>query len=82
MNLFIEWLIWILRIYHYMIVACIIISWFPEYQNTNIAKTMANIVEPYVSIFRRVIPPIGMIDFSVIVSLIFLQIAMRGLASI
>jgi len=80
MDLILEWLTLGLWMYQWMIVAYVLISWFPEYRNSNFYRTLSNLVEPYISIFRRFIPPLGMFDISTIIALIVLQISIRGLS--
>ena len=80
MSLLLEWLLLLLWMYQWMIVAYVLISWFPEYRNGRFAQVLSSVVEPYVAIFRRWIPPLGMFDISTIVAIIVLQIAIRGLS--
>ena len=42
------------------------------------AYAIARLVEPYLSIFRSIIPPIGMIDISPIVAIIALRFVEQG----
>ncbi|WP_442603784.1 YggT family protein [Paenibacillus sp. KN14-4R] len=63
-------------IYRYMIIAYILLSWFPNARESSIGMLLSRLVEPYLSPFRRFVPPLGPIDFSPIVALfalIFLQ---------
>ena len=69
----------VLRFYETMMLIYIIMSWVPESRQTQLGRVLASVVEPYLSIFRKIIPPIGMIDFSPIVAFIVLDIAMQGL---
>jgi len=56
-------------------------SWFNA-QQTSVGNLFARICEPYLEQFRRIIPPLGMIDISPIVALIVLQLARAGLHQI
>ena len=69
----------VLRFYETMMLIYIIMSWVPESRQTQLGRVLASFVEPYLSLFRKIIPPIGMIDFSPIVAFIVLDIAMQGL---
>lgn len=69
----------VLRVYETMMLIYIIMSWVPESRSTQLGRVLGSMVEPYLSIFRKIIPPIGMIDFSPIVAFIILDIAMQGL---
>ncbi len=72
----------ILRIYEFLMVIYILMSWIPESRSTQLGHVIGGLVEPYLSIFRKIIPPIGMIDFSPIIAFLVLDIAMQGLFKI
>ncbi|MGL4335652.1 MAG: YggT family protein [Turicibacter sp.] len=69
----------ILNIYETMILIYVIMSWVPESRTTKLGQVLANLVEPYLSIFRKIIPPLGMIDFSPLIAFLLLQFAIQGL---
>lgn len=56
-------------------------SWFNA-QQSSIGQMFARICEPYLEQFRRIIPPIGMIDISPIVAIIVLRLASSGISQI
>lgn len=63
-----EFYIWVIIIY-------ILMSWLPDNDTVGeIRRVLGTVVEPYLGIFRRIIPPIGMIDVSAIVAVFALQI--------
>ena len=62
-----------------MIIGYILLSWFPNARDSYIGNLLATLVEPYLSIFRRFIPPLGMIDISPIVALFALIFVINGL---
>lgn len=64
----------IFLIYTLMILIRIIASWFPEISRHRILLFIQHYTDPYLNLFRRFIPPLGMIDLSPMFSLIFLQI--------
>ncbi|MET3194376.1 YggT family protein [Bacillus sp. OAE603] len=68
-----------IQIYQTILVIHIIMSWFPQVQQSSFGRFIGRIAEPYLEPFRRIIPSIGMFDFSPIVALITLQFAMRGI---
>ncbi|NDI33653.1 YggT family protein [Chengkuizengella sediminis] len=73
----------ILQIYFYMIVAYVLLSWVPNARDSFIGELLGKAVEPYLSIFRKIIPPIGgMIDISPIIAIFALQFAASGLVSV
>lgn len=57
-------------IYYWLILINIFGSWFPQFQATKIGILVGKLVNPYLSIFRKFIPPLGMIDLSPIVAII------------
>lgn len=66
-------------VYMYMIIAYVLMSWFPNLRESTIGQIIGRLVEPYLAIFRRIIPPLGPIDFSPIVAIIALSLAQSGL---
>jgi len=71
------------QIYFYMILVYVLMSWLPNVRESFIGELLGKLVEPYLSPFRRFIPPImGMIDISPIVALFVLQLAQRGVYAI
>jgi len=80
MDMLIRGAIWLLHAYSLMIIACIIIRLIPELQYNKIAGILSRIVDPFLAIFRRYIPPIGGFDFSSAIAITLLQFAASGLA--
>ncbi|MBT2285353.1 YggT family protein [Paenibacillus polymyxa] len=71
------------QIYFYMVIVYILMSWLPNARESFIGEWLGKLVEPYLSPFRRFIPPLfGVLDISPIVALIVLQLALSGLISI
>ncbi len=67
----------LLDAYQVLIVVWAIMSWIPSRpgsQTEAFRSALGTLVEPYVNIFRRVIPPVGGVDFSPILALLVLQI--------
>lgn len=71
-----------LEIYSVLLVIYILLSWFPNAYQSKLGQLLAQICEPYLDVFRRIIPPIGMISISGIVALIALNLVSAGLDSI
>lgn len=68
------------NIYFYMIVIYVLMSWLPNLRENFIGELLTKLVEPYLSTFRRFIPPImGMLDISPIIALFVLQFVQGGL---
>lgn len=62
------------QIYTLMLFARIISSWVPELQATKFMQFIAFYTDPYLNLFRRVIPPLGMIDISPIFAFLALEL--------
>jgi YggT family protein len=69
----------IIQIYSWALIIYILMSWFPNARDTAIGRFLARICEPFLEPFRRIIPPIGMIDISPIVAFLVLNFASQGL---
>jgi YggT family protein len=65
--------------YSLMLVAYVLMSWVPAVQNSSVGRMLAKVCEPYLGIFRKFIPPIGMIDISPIVAIFLLNYIQKGL---
>ena len=74
MALFVYILSTCFTIYTFMLLARIIGSWFPSFAQSKFMRFIGFYTDPYLNIFRRVIPPIGMIDISPMVAFFALQI--------
>jgi len=79
MNMFQNLIFRLVDLYQFAIIIYIFMSWFPGSRESSIGQFLEQIVEPYLEPFRRVIPPIGMLDISGIAALIVLQLARNGL---
>ncbi|MBD3106806.1 YggT family protein [Bacillus sp. AGMB 02131] len=67
-----------IRIYSYALIIYILMSWFPGARESSIGQILGKICEPYLEVFRKFIPPLGMFDFSPIVGILALQFATYG----
>jgi len=54
--------------------AYILTSWFPQIKNNFIVEFLEAIFETYLKIFRKIIPPFGMLDISPIAALVVLSV--------
>ncbi|RAK23288.1 YggT family protein [Anoxybacillus vitaminiphilus] len=79
MDSLLSFLVLLIEIYSYALIVYILMSWFPNARDTKFGQILANICEPYLEPFRRIIPPIGMLDISPIVAILVLNFATRGL---
>ena len=65
---------YLLKFYEYSMLAYILTSWFPQIKNNFIVEFLEAICEPYLKIFRKIIPPFGMLDISPIAALVVLSV--------
>ncbi|WP_078380968.1 YggT family protein [Sutcliffiella halmapala] len=68
--------------YMIALIIYIFMSWFPGARESSIGRVLGRICEPYLEMFRRIIPPLGMIDISPIVAILVLRFAMQGLGQL
>ena len=68
-----------LLLYSYALIVYILMSWFPGAQDSTFGQLLARIAEPFLEPFRRMIPNLGMIDFSPIVAIFAIHMARMGL---
>ena len=63
-----------LRIYSYLLLIRVLLTWFPSIDwNNGILSALCSITDPYLNIFRGVIPPIGGFDISSILAFLLLN---------
>ena len=68
--------------YFILIILRIFLTWIPSIDwNQQPVKFVREITDAYLDVFRRIIPPVGMIDFSPIVAIIVLQILQAVIVS-
>lgn len=82
MNLIVTSLISFLNIYWVLLIVRILLSWFQTAEWAGqIIGYLSPITDPYLNIFRSIIPPLGGIDLSAIVALFLLQFIQGSLES-
>lgn len=67
----------LINFYSILIVVYVLMSWIPRGAVgiiEDIRSVLASVCEPYLSLFRRVIPPLGMVDVSPIVAILALEL--------
>lgn len=80
---FIIALIKFLDLYIWVLIARLLLSWFPNinwYEQP--WRTLSMLTDPLLAPFRRLIPPLGGIDFSPIVLFIVIQLLQQALAMV
>jgi YggT family protein len=70
------------QVYTLMILARILGSWVPDWQNHPIMQFIAYYTDPYLNLFKKIIPPLGMIDISPIVAFFVLGIAKNAIQGV
>jgi YggT family protein len=60
--------------YTFMLLARVLGSWFPSFANTRLMQFIGFYTDPYLNLFRKIIPPLGMLDLSPMVAFFSLQI--------
>ena len=64
-----------LSIYSFILIIRILLTWFPGIDWSNgILSALTSITDPYLNIFRGIIPPIGGFDISSLLALILYQV--------
>ncbi|PKQ17403.1 MAG: YggT family protein [Actinobacteria bacterium HGW-Actinobacteria-7] len=73
----------VVQFYIWLIIAYVLMSWFPiSGVFLEIHRVLSSIVEPYLNIFRRIIPPMGALDISPIVAILVLQVLTQIIAQV
>lgn len=75
-------LVMLLQIYSWAIIIYILMSWIPNARESGVGQMLSRICEPYLEPFRKIIPPLGMIDISPIVAIIALHLAQSGVIAV
>ena len=69
-----------ITIYSSLLIIRVLLTWFPQinWYNQPFAA-LSQITDPYLNLFRSIIPPLGGMDFSPMVAIILLQFLGSGL---
>lgn len=63
-----------LNIYFVLLLIRVLLSWFPNLNWYNPPlSVLSQLTDPYLNIFRSIIPPLGGIDFSPMLAILLLQ---------
>ena len=64
-----------LSLYYFLLIIRILLTWFPGIDWSNgILSALTSITDPYLNIFRGIIPPIGGFDISSLLALLLFQV--------
>lgn len=72
------------QIYVLILLLRAVSSWFPENPTSPLRparRVLVAVTEPVLAPFRRIIPPVGMIDLSFIVAFVVVELIVQGLLS-
>ncbi|MCM3769511.1 MULTISPECIES: YggT family protein [Priestia] len=72
----------LIGLYSWALIIYILMSWVPDVRASKFGQLLGSICEPYLEPFRKIIPPIGMIDISPLVAIFLLRFAERGVLSL
>ncbi|PTE68574.1 YggT family protein [Staphylococcus devriesei] len=72
----------LVEIYYFGMIIYFFTSWVPSIRESKFGEILGKLYEPYLEPFRKIIPPIGMIDISSLVALFVLILFQAGLRSI
>lgn len=65
----------LMTVYSFALIIYILMSWFPGARESGFGEVLSKMCEPFLEPFRKVIPPLGMIDISPIVAILLLNFA-------
>ena len=72
-----------LGIYVILLLVRVLLTWFPNIDWDNpVFATLASVTDPYLNLFRNIIPPIGGLDLSAILAFIVLNLLRNFLSAI
>ncbi|HDG9347597.1 TPA: YggT family protein [Staphylococcus aureus] len=77
-----KFILFVVEIYYFSMIIYFFTSWVPSIRETKVGYFLAKIYEPFLQPFRKVIPPIGIIDISSIAAIFVLVLFQRGLLQI
>ena len=64
-----------LRIYSFLLLIRVLLTWFPSIDwNNGSLSALCSIIDPYLNIFRGIIPPIGGFDISSLLAFLLLNV--------
>lgn len=77
-----KFILFVVEIYYFGMIIYFFTSWVPSIRETKIGYFLAKIYEPFLQPFRKVIPPIGIIDISSIAAIFVLVLFQKALLQI
>ncbi|MCE5096290.1 YggT family protein [Staphylococcus devriesei] len=77
-----SFILFLVKIYYFGMIIYFFTSWVPSIRESKFGDVLGKLYEPFLEPFRKIIPPIGMIDISSLVALFVLILFQAGLQSI
>merc|ERR1712232_358494 len=71
-----------LSIFNFVITGRILLSWFPQAQSIGALQPVFAVTDPYLNLFRGLIPPIGGLDLSPLLAFFALNVAGQVTSSV
>ena len=68
---------WLCEVFTLVIIARVIVSWFSPRPTNRLAIILYQLTEPLLAPLRRIIPRVGMFDFTPLAAIILLQLIAR-----
>lgn len=62
------------QIFSFLILIRVLLSWLPMSRSSSIANFIYSATEPILEPIRRILPPLGGLDFSPLVAMVLLQV--------
>jgi len=77
-NIIFQVLIYLLWIFEFILLARILLSWFPNVDRSNpIIQFLFDVTEPILRPIRDMMPQTGMVDFSPLIVFLIIQVLVR-----
>ena len=71
------------QLFSYLLVIRVLLTWFPGVDwNNGVLSALSSLTDPYLNIFRGVIPPIGGFDISSILAFLLLNVIVDALGGV
>jgi len=79
----IEVLVSTIQIFSFLLLIRVLLTWFPSIDWSNGAlSALCSLTDPYLNIFRGIIPPIGGFDISSILAFLILNVIQQALGGL
>lgn len=83
MELLIRTLLTFIQLYSYLLIARVLLTWFPQIDwLSQPFAALSQVTDPYLNLFRNIIPPLGGMDLSPILAFLALNVVSGLLAGV